>query len=240
MERLETVAAIETPEQIALSVEIAGVGSRFAAYVLDLLWQLIILVPAGIVLALVIGGAKLGSMHGVAPHLTTLAVALLDLLLFVVNFGYFALFEILWRGQTPGKRSIGLRVMRAGGFALTPSAELLRNLLRVVDSLPFGYVLGVVAALLGNRGQRIGDLAAGTWVVREPKGNAQSIAEEADSDALLARDFLHRHSELTLQRRERVGVTLANAMAARRVQPAPTDYLAYLREISADHSQQAD
>jgi len=101
-------------------------------------------------------------------------------------------------------------------------------------------VLGVVAALVGNRGQRIGDLAAGTWVVREPKSNAQPLAEDVDTDALLARDFLHRHAELTLQRRELVGVALANAMAARRGQPAPTDYLAYLREISADHRRQAD
>ena len=218
---LETVVAIETPEQIALEVEIAGIGSRFVAYALDILWQSVILVCA-FVAAMIIAraqGVELTSKNPEDLFLTRWAVALISLTFFIVNFGYFTLFEMLWRGQTPGKRRVKLRIIREGGYPLTFAASFLRNLLRIVDFLPVGYAVGVTAAVLGSRWQRLGDLAARTWVVREHPENGrkglfvnpqftQSIFGLSKHESAAVLDMLYRHCqqpELTCRFRWRPG-----------------------------------
>jgi uncharacterized RDD family membrane protein YckC len=95
------------------------------------------------------------------------ALAILGVLFFAIYYGYFAVFEILWNGQTPGKRKIGLRVMKDSGRPLTAAESIGRNLFRIVDQLPVLYALGMVVAFLNARNKRLGDLIAGSVVVRE-------------------------------------------------------------------------
>jgi hypothetical protein len=86
---------------------------------------------------------------------------------FLVLFAYFVIFEIVWSGQTPGKRLLGLRVIRENGYSIRPVDAVVRNLVRIVDALPTGYAIGLLVMLLNDRAKRLGDFAAGTLVVRE-------------------------------------------------------------------------
>jgi uncharacterized RDD family membrane protein YckC len=99
--------------------------------------------------------------------MSPLGAAIVSLVLFTVNFFYFAAFETLWKGQTPGKRKLRLRVVRDGGHPIDGRSALVRNFLRTVDILPTFYLVGIVALFLSRDGKRVGDLAAGTLVVRE-------------------------------------------------------------------------
>ena len=89
------------------------------------------------------------------------------LLGFLLYYGYFAAFEALWGGQTPGKRAVGLRVISVTGQPITTFDALLRNLLRIVDQMPGIYAVGVLSIFFTSRNQRLGDLVAGTVVVQE-------------------------------------------------------------------------
>ena len=93
--------------------------------------------------------------------------ALLVLAAFLVQFGYFAYFESVWNGQTPGKRYLRLRVIRRGGQAIGAYEAVTRNLLRIVDSIPGIYAVGILCALLSSESKRLGDYVAGTVVVHE-------------------------------------------------------------------------
>src|SRR4029077_8367228 len=94
-------------------------------------------------------------------------VAILVLAYFVLYFGYFAIFEILWNGQTPGKRKEGLRVIKDSGRPITPAEAVGRNLMRIVDQLPALYAVGICSVLLSRQNKRLGDFVAGTIVVHE-------------------------------------------------------------------------
>jgi uncharacterized RDD family membrane protein YckC len=145
---------IHTPEGVAFSLPLAGPVSRLLALVLDGL----------IVITAIIAISQVG--RPLIPLLGDFAVAASILLYFGVQMGYGVLFEWLWNGRTPGKRALGLRVVDAQGLRLTFSQVLIRNLLRAVDSLPVFYLLGGTVSILNARLQRLGDLAAGTIVVR--------------------------------------------------------------------------
>ena len=95
------------------------------------------------------------------PAFGTWLVALTILGAFVLYYGYFALFEALWSGQTPGKRAIGIRVIVAAGRPLGALDAVLRNVLRIIDQLPGMYAVGLLAIFLTERNQRLGDLAGG-------------------------------------------------------------------------------
>jgi uncharacterized RDD family membrane protein YckC len=158
---------IETPEQVALELPLAGVGSRFLAIAIDTLLQ----AALGFVVAFVLisaGPALFGNVLGAAGSYLP-AIGLI--LIFAIYWAYFAAFEIVWRGQTPGKRLAGLRVIRDSGRPLDATAAILRNLLRAVDILPGFYAVGVIVMLLNRQSRRLGDFAAGTIVVhdREPE-----------------------------------------------------------------------
>jgi uncharacterized RDD family membrane protein YckC len=153
---------IETPEQTALEFNIAGVGSRFLALALDTLIQI------SAVIILIIAGSYL--IHEVFPFASgaTWTIALFGVLLFLVFIGYFAIFEAIWNGQTPGKRLIRIRVIKETGRPIVPSEAVARNLLRLVDQMPgFLYGVGIVSALISRQNKRLGDLVAGTIVVHE-------------------------------------------------------------------------
>ncbi len=159
---------IDTPEQVELEYSVAGLGSRFVAVLLDsLILGAFFLVE---VLALVLISSA-GAMSPAAGKLADTAgkwfAALVIFANFCVIWGYFALFEAYWHGQTPGKRMMKLRVIKDSGRQITMFEALARNLMRVVDYLPSMYLVGVVAMLCNKRNQRLGDLVAGTIVVHE-------------------------------------------------------------------------
>jgi uncharacterized RDD family membrane protein YckC len=150
---LDDRVTIATPEGIELELILAGVGSRFAATLLDIVVQL------GAIIALAIVLGPLGS-NGYVVAVYLVAV-------FVILFAYDIVLETWNRGRTIGKLAAGLRVVRAGGETEGFLTAAVRNFLRIVDFLPAFYVVGVIAILATSRNQRLGDLAAGTIVVRE-------------------------------------------------------------------------
>src|SRR5215475_4415256 len=153
---------IETPEQTSLDFAIAGVGSRFLALALDTLIQMLV----GFIVGLG-GGMVVAALTAAAPKSAIWGMAILVLFFFLLYFGYFAFFEIIWNGQTPGKRKAGIRVIKDSGRPLTPAESIARNLLRIVDWLPGFYAIGIASALLTKENKRLGDLVAGSLVVRE-------------------------------------------------------------------------
>src|SRR5271165_5672456 len=152
---------IETPEQTVLEFEVAGVGSRFLALAYDTLLQ--ILVGIGLLIIFLIAGV---AMPGAAQTGIWFA-AIIVIAYFLLYFGYFALFEVLWNGQTPGKKKEGLRVIKDSGRPITPAEAIGRNLMRIVDQLPALYAVGICSVLLSRQNKRLGDFVTGTIVVHE-------------------------------------------------------------------------
>ncbi|MDP7111363.1 MAG: RDD family protein [Myxococcota bacterium] len=171
-----------TPEDVPLSFELAGVGSRILAALLD---QLIILtVEIGLLLAALLAGVlgewiSEADIQQVADELsagggpTGYLIAISMAAGFVVNFGYYVLLEMVTNGQTLGKRVLGIRVIRDGGYGLTLTASLLRNLARMVDMLPNTYLVGMIVMITHRQEKRLGDMMAGTVVVRERSRSSQ-------------------------------------------------------------------
>ncbi|MBU0526130.1 MAG: RDD family protein [Gammaproteobacteria bacterium] len=146
---LDTRYQVETPEGIDLPLRPAGLMVRALAFSIDLGLRGLILGVLFIVLAFL---GKLGAGLG-------------SILLFGVSWWYMVLFEVLNQGRSPGKQWMGLRVVHDDGTPIGWSASLLRNLLRFVDLLPFGYFLGAISCLQHPSFKRLGDLAAGTLVI---------------------------------------------------------------------------
>lgn len=157
--------SIETPEQVALSLPVAGIGSRFLAILVDSLIQIAALTLFWVSLALLVSGSSSVKAAEPTAHEQAWAVAILIFLHFLVFWGYFTLFEGLARGQTPGKRLFKLRVIKDSGRQVTFAEAMARNLLRVVDMLPGMYLTGILAILFNRQRKRLGDMVAGTLVV---------------------------------------------------------------------------
>jgi uncharacterized RDD family membrane protein YckC len=168
---------IDTPEQVGLEYSVAGVGSRFVAALLDMLIIFAFFVAE--ILALVaLAGAASGLPSGGGSAGRTAGIwfaAVVGIIDFVVVWGYFALFEAYWHGQTPGKRVMKIRVIKDSGRQITLFEALARNLLRVVDYVPGFYLVGVITMLCNKRSQRLGDLVAGTIVVHERMDEASVL-----------------------------------------------------------------
>jgi uncharacterized RDD family membrane protein YckC len=152
---------IETPEQTSLEFPLAGIGSRFLAVALDTLLQFAVYIVLALIAALVASFGIKGDWRAQS------GIAALIFVAFTVQFGYFATFEALWNGQTPGKRWTHLRVIQDSGRPISAYDAVLRNLLRIVDTLPSLYAIGVVTMLISKENKRVGDYAAGTVVVHE-------------------------------------------------------------------------
>jgi uncharacterized RDD family membrane protein YckC len=204
---------IETPEQMPLEFAIAGIGSRFLAMAIDTLIQ----VAFGVVVFIaVIIANVVWPQPGSRLWIAGAAIALL----FLLTFAYFAIFEIWWNGQTPGKRKAGIRVIKDSGRPLTVAETIGRNLLRIVDQLPVFYALGVLIAFLNSRNKRLGDFIAGSIVIREtpladlkpewqnartaPPPLSPLVSPLSAEDLDLIDAFLNRRSHLTADVRSRI------------------------------------
>ena len=167
---------IDTPEQVELEFAIAGLGSRFVAVLIDHLIQGGVYFLIGI-LAAVLFSAVANRVNLLGKWIFAVLIALYFLLI----WGYYTLFEALWRGQTPGKHIMKLRVIKDSGRQITFFEALSRNLLRIVDYLPAFYLTGVITMLCTKRHQRLGDLAAGTIVVHERSDEQPLLIERGTS-----------------------------------------------------------
>lgn len=222
--RVDGMDRLETPERVGLNIDLAGVGSRTLAFLLD--WLILLAASAAAILVIM--------ATGVTVQWRTATVIALYVVGFVIWWLYFALFEALWNGQTPGKRALGLRVRKVGGYPIGWPEALIRNFLRVlIDLVLFGVPVGLVVMVLGRRNQRIGDLAAGTVVVRERRGGLEQLAEigfgvedtvpnasiggiDLTSDEFeTVHDFLVRVPDLDGAFRDRIGTSLAAVIRGR-------------------------
>lgn len=249
------IVTIETPEHVVFHYELAGVMSRILAAGIDALFQLIIAVVILLVLGLAAGfGGVFGEEFG--ADVSMVACATVGILLFVDIWGYSILTELFMRGQTPGKRALGLRVIREGGYALSAGDVIVRNLLRIADFLPVGYVLGMFVICLNRRNKRIGDFVAGTLVIRDapagPPPRQIPVAElrklmssEAAIDDLrragvhgltpehvmLVESFLERRATLEVNARYELGRRVAAPIADRLGVAPPSHPERFLQDV---------
>jgi len=239
---------IDTPENVMFGYHVAGIGSRFLAALVD---SLLIIVLEVVVNAAGLLVARFVFKFSFASDDTTGLAWLLGvfgLLSFALLWGYYIFFEMLWNGQSPGKRWVGLRVLRLDGTPITLSESIIRNLVRLVDFLPAYYGVGVVAMFISSQSRRLGDLAAGTVVVHDraavtleslaaapaarpnpaltpSAGSGQWPVERLTSrDLEMAEDFLRRRD--TLANRGELARRIAQALLTRMgADPALSDHI---------------
>lgn len=235
---------IDTPEQSPLEFALAGVGSRFLALAFDSALQL-----AGIVVLVIVAviARRLAGISVTTASLGTWATALLIAGAFVIYSGYFAIFESVWAGQTPGKRLVGLRVIDLSGRPLAVYGAIVRNLLRIVDQLPGIYGVAILCVLVTRRQQRLGDLAAGTVVVHERLEAAASVAASSSTvtrhgaarltaeEILVIEGFLRRREDLDAWVRLQSARRIAARMAEKLGIPSIEDEERLLEQLAAEY-----
>jgi uncharacterized RDD family membrane protein YckC len=231
---------ITTPEQVTITLPLAGVGTRMLAALLDAL------IIVATVLFAFFAIALLGSIIALQPHsLAAGSVLGAFTLLFVFGFvfAYYAGLEMLWDGQTVGKRALKLRVLRDNGTSVDAAAVLARTVVRLVDFLPVGYLVGLVSMVVDGRARRLGDIVGGTIVVREGD-NAPTLREIAigaepaawgppapgqeapihlltADEVAAAREFLRRAATFPPRERAALAWRVASTLALRIGYPAP-------------------
>jgi len=178
----EETLVIETPERVPLAFALASIGNRFLAAAIDHFIQYFSIgVVVYIFLTAAGFGSELGIVEGVQNEMPKWTIAIMIFVLFLLFTGYFIFFEWLWDGQTPGKRLLKLRVIRDDGRPITLWEAIARNLLRVFDAAPGFFVpiysVGLIVIFLSGRDQRVGDIFAGTVVIRERSDEAPTFAE---------------------------------------------------------------
>jgi uncharacterized RDD family membrane protein YckC len=227
---LQLETTIRTPENLELTYALAGAGSRSAAYLIDCF---ILTVGSQLLFNLFVALFAL-------PFGPEVALAISLLIGFAVVNSYFILFEWLLSGQTPGKRLVGIRVIKVGGYSLRFLDVLLRNLMRCIDFLPVFYGVGAASLLLTSRCQRLGDVVAGTLVVQQEPSDAGGLlthlpAGSAGEPALpagrlsavparivdLAVEFVIHRDQLAPRYRQQIAVELSDLIA--RVGGIPLD-----------------
>jgi uncharacterized RDD family membrane protein YckC len=196
------VMSIETPESVAFAYELAGAGSRGAALIVDT-------TIVGLLIAAEVGvGVLAGKAFG-ALGLTVAGVWIAGVVIavaFVTYWGYYVWGEAFRNGRTPGKRWLGLRVVRDDGSRVGVMDSVIRTALRLVDMLPGYYGVGLVSMLVSERSKRLGDFVAGTIVVRD--SGDLSLRFEGGSHTrrdVLAAEYLSRRAALRPAARYQVG-----------------------------------
>ena len=180
----EETLIIETPERVSLAFGLASIGNRFLAVAIDHVIQYTVMIVLTIVFFNVTNFGSAMSEAGmtyVFNEMPKWTIAILIIVLFLVFAGYFIFFEWLWNGQTPGKKLLKLRVIREDGRPITLWEAMARNLLRIFDAIP-GFILpvysiGLITIFANTRDQRVGDIFAGTVVIRERTGEAPTFSE---------------------------------------------------------------
>ena len=217
---------IDTPEQIALELPLAGIGSRFLALAIDTLIQSVFYLITALIFIFTL---PLGSsVFMFLPNLVGPALAIF--ILFAIYWGYFAFFESIWSGQTPGKRYAGIRVIKESGRPINTFDAIGRNLMRAVDGLPGIYGVGLVCMMCNQQSRRLGDFVAGTVVVHEkptedvrPSWNtsdqgtsaAPGLTQVSPEELVLIETYLHRRWELDKYVRVNTAVQIADRIKAK-------------------------
>ena len=242
---------IETPEQIDISFQKAGIGSRFYAALLDTLLLILILLIGYYVNRNFISelGDTLGNWLG----------ALGGIIVFALFWGYYMVFEVTTNGQSPGKRALGLRVIKDGGYPVGFADSAIRNLVRVVDFLPFFYGAGLIVMLITSNWKRLGDLAAGTLVVKTARPDVKqtdmnstvaapviNISPQAfayaewiqpelvtENELRAIREYLARRGTLSKLRRAELARTIANPIIEKMGGSGSISYDKFLEEVYA-------
>src|ERR1700694_3879443 len=175
----EGTLIIETPERVPLHFALASIGNRFLACAIDHAIQVLTVVVMAIAFTIVANFSSLGDQISSAPKWVK---AVLIVIVFLLVSGYFTFFEWLWSGQTPGKRWLKLRVIREDGRPITFFEAAVRNLLRDFDIMPAPfYSIGLICVFVSDKDQRVGDVVAGTVVVREREAEAPLFAPGFES-----------------------------------------------------------
>ncbi|MDQ3987114.1 MAG: RDD family protein [Actinomycetota bacterium] len=218
---------ISTPEGVEIELSLAGLGSRLSAAVIDAL------IKFALTLAILftLGGVSASTMDD--SNMNYLALAGVILAIFLTTFGYDIFFEAFASGRTPGKAALGIRVVREGGRPCGFLAATIRNVMRLVDFLPSGYLIGIVSVLATAKNQRVGDIAAGTIVVRDrnapayrgsigtpaappsaapPSVSGWDVSAITPDELSAVRSFLERRFELDPEARYRLGWELAERL----------------------------
>jgi uncharacterized RDD family membrane protein YckC len=208
--------AIATPEGVEIELTLAGLGSRFIAGLIDFFIRLLPLIALLVL---------------IDPRDEAIGAAIFALADFGMQFFYYVLFETLGGGRTPGKRAVGLRVVRSGGRPVTFVRSMLRNIMRVIDAIGF-YLIGMLSIFITNNNQRLGDLAADTLVVRDRHGDRRhgeapssvgttydpgpadnwDVSAVSAADVATVRSFLERRSSLNARARKELAWQLARKL----------------------------
>lgn len=243
---------VETADHVVLRYDLAGVGTRGSAAIVDAF------VSGLMVFGLTILAVQVGARLPPSLELQLAGVAALGILTAWVL--YFVLLEWLWNGQTVGKRRAGLRVIGPDGEPARFTAVLIRNLLRIVDFLPAWYALGILVIVVTSRSQRLGDLAAGTYVVRAPTprldwlslrtlepsrrplGAASAVQPDpavpsfgriSGESQRLVREFVSRESSLAAADRTKLAALIAGPLRGAAPDSAAVDDVAFLHQVAA-------
>ncbi|MHB0913116.1 MAG: RDD family protein [Armatimonadota bacterium] len=241
---------ILTPEHVELKFELAGIGSRFIALLIDTLLQGLILIVLGLALF------GLGALSAIGPleKLNGWLVAVFVLVIFIVWSGYFLYFEATKNGQTPGKKSVGIQVILDTGHPIDFRAALLRNVLRIADSIP-AYGVGVITMWVSPQYRRLGDYVAGTLVVRVPRAALAPEKPEFQDERVVGtllpeealphlgavtkeefrtvRHFLDRQEELAPGVRQTLAQKLAEPLG-KKLNVAAEDPIEFLEALRSD------
>jgi uncharacterized RDD family membrane protein YckC len=218
---------IVTPENVEITYELAGIGSRALAAIVDTLVHGLVFLVLFLVFSLISEtGVRLPSE--LQPWILGAGI----LLLFGLFWGYYIFFETRWSGQTPGKRLMHLRVIKDGGYPIDFRAALIRNLMRYVDYLPAAYAVGVMSVFFSRDYKRLGDFVAGTLVIREraaarpgrlilpePASTASEpppfdVSRLTRAQYLTVRHYLDRRDDLPPAPRERLAEQVASPLRA--------------------------
>lgn len=239
---IDTVLEIDTPEHLAFRTRIAGPGRRMLAWIIDLLVR-------GMVL--MVGGTILGTMA--ATGLDGLSTGLQFFLVFLIDWFYFTIFELMTGGRSPGKMALKLRVVRPNGLPITWRESVLRNFVRAADiaiipAAPYFLTLGPIVMALDSKFRRLGDLVADTIVVVEANtGVAQETAVRPDAAIvaelpgtlpldrtdLEALELFVNRDHMTAARRAELAQIVAKDYAERLNVDPPRDPVAFLGSLWA-------
>ena len=207
---------VETADHVVLRYDLAGGGNRGFAAVVDFLIATLIFIGGDLLITFLVRQFGLIGLQ---------LQGVLVLVMLLIAWSYFILLEWLWQGQTIGKRLFGLRVIRDDGAPAGFIAVLIRNLLRVIDFLPALYGVGLVSVIVTSRSQRLGDIAAGTYVVRAPRpqldyfslrtatplgaGATVEVRALSGEAQRLVREFVAREAKLSPSDRARIAHQIA-------------------------------